>query len=170
MCGRVSAPKWESRHRKELLLVSMAHSSDTLNRFQMNNRTGLACLTESDKITDVSVTVMAAYSLNVCVCCVCVCYFRNTSLRSGAISIYSGQKRERREQKQTEGLSRTQQEVGSRAMRRLVQCARRGVKEQAWKMKCTNGVDVESTEDDVVWTGLHQIQEGSPSVMEAQGI
>lgn len=30
----------------------------------MNNRTELACLTESDKITDVSVTVTAAYNLN----------------------------------------------------------------------------------------------------------
>lgn len=96
MCGRVSAPaKRESRHRKELLLVSTAHSSDTLNHFQMNNKTGLACLTESDKITDVSVTVMAAYSLNVCVC---LCYLRNTSSCSGAMSIYTSQKRERREQ------------------------------------------------------------------------
>lgn len=31
----------------------------------MNNRTELACLTESDKITDVSVTVTAAYNQNV---------------------------------------------------------------------------------------------------------
>lgn len=145
MCGRVSAPaKRESRHRKELLLVSTAQSSDTLNHFQMNNKTGLACLTESDKITDVSVTVMAAYSLNVCVC---------VSVTSGIPA--RAAERCRFIPARNESAESNSRQRGFRAHSKKWAAGRwggwcnvqgKGVREQAWKMKCTNGVDVESTE------------------------
>lgn len=76
-----------------------------------------------------------------------VCYFRNTSRCNRAISIYTGQKQESKSRQR--GICRCSE---WRETRRLEQRAARRVKDHAWKIKCTNGVDVERARNDGVCT------------------
>lgn len=145
MCSSVSTPaKWESWYRKAALWVSTTHGPDTLNSFQMNNSKELACLTGSDNIIYMSVTVMGAWNINVCV----TWLQKYQPLQQNALDLHwpktRGIENERRR-----GRRGKQREagwgwwVGGRGW-----CRRSGVKEQAWKMKCTNGVDGVSTKED----------------------
>lgn len=107
----------------------------------MNNSRELACLTESDNIIYMSVTVMAAWNMNVCV----TWLQKYQPLQQNALDLHRSKTRGI----ENKGGGRGRRAETARGGLGLTGgCRGSEVKEQAWKMKCTNGVDGVSTKED----------------------